>query len=244
MKLEELNIFYINLSKNEDRNNYMINQFEKLNITNYKRFDGIDGQKLSDEDKKFWLDKKNFKTLVSYLSNKTNQQKVLGRVGCFLSHMNCLRNAINNNLDNILILEDDVNILGLKEFFNCFIPENIDLYYLGGTFWNSKKSNKKLNLIGSNLKIDINICKVAAGSSYLINSKEKIKYIYDILNNVKPSAIDNLLINHIQKLGNSYICEPQLCFHNDSFISDVSNFGKPNIIGRGKYNELRLNYFD
>lgn len=244
MKLKELNIFYINLSKNVDRNLYMINQFEKLGISNYQRFEAIDGQEMIDEDKKFWLDKKNFKTLVSYLSNKTNQQKVLGRVGCFLSHMKCLRNSIDNELDNILILEDDVNILGLAEFNECFIPKDCDLFYLGCTFWDQKKTNKKLDLIGSNLKIDTERCKIAAGSSYFINGKEKINYIYNILNNVKPSAIDNLLINHIQTLGNSYVCEPQLCFHNDSFISDVSNFGKQNLIGRGKYNELRLNYFN
>ena len=214
MKLKELNIFYINLSKNVDRNLYMINQFENLGISNYQRFEAVDGQNLIDEDKKFWMDKKNFKTLIGYLSNKTNQQKVLGRVGGFLSHMNCLRNSIDKELDNILILEDDVNILGLSDFNGCFVPKGSDLFYLGGTFWDQKKTNKKLDLIGSNLKIDVDRCKIASSSSYLINGKEKIKYIYDILNNVKPSAIDNLLINNIQPLGNSFVCEPQLCFHN------------------------------
>lgn len=244
MKLNNLNIFYINLAKNTIRNDFMINQFKQLGLNNYKRVDAIDGQLLSQEDKKYWLDKKNFKTLVGYLDKEVNQQKVMGRVGCYLSHMNCLKDAIDNELDNVLILEDDVNINRLSEFDKCFIPANCDIYYLGGTFWDKDKHNKKLNIIRSNLQIDTTICKVAAASSYLIPSKEKIKYVYDILTKVKPSAIDNLLINHIQKLDNCLVCEPQICFHNNEFVSDVSNYGKKNIIGRGKYNELRLSYFE
>lgn len=244
MKLNNLNICYINLMKNTSRNDFMISQFNTLGLTNYKRMDAIDGQQMSEEDKKFWLDKKNFKTLVGYLDNKVNQQKVLGRVGCYLSHMNCLKYAIDNKLDNILILEDDVNISRLSEFDKCFIPVECDIYYLGGTFWDNGHHNKKLNVIRSNLQIDTTICKVAAGSSYLIPSNEKIKHVYNILTNVKPSAIDNLFINYIQKLGNCMICEPQICFHNNEFISDVSNYGKHNIIGRGKYNDLRLTYFE
>jgi GR25 family glycosyltransferase involved in LPS biosynthesis len=46
-----------------------------------------------------------------------------GRVGCTLSHIKCLKMAIEKNLDYIIILEDDIDFLDpsvfLNNFYNC-----------------------------------------------------------------------------------------------------------------------------
>ena len=122
-------------------------------------------------------------------------------------------------------------------FFNQFVKIEMNNQKILKKFTNLIMRDGKKSIANKVLMSSINTASKQLGLT-------EDQLLNECLNNVKPSAIDNLLINHIQKLGNSYICEPQLCYHNDSFISDVSNFGKPNIIGRGKYNELRLNYFE
>ena len=67
---------------------------------------------------------------------------------------------------------------------------------------------------------------------------EKIKTILEIIKNVKPSAIDNLYVNHIHPLGKSYIINPVRCVHNDTFISDVTCYGKTT---RHRYKNLQYN---
>lgn len=59
----------------------------------------------------------------------------LGQVGCLLSHINILKDAINNNYDKILILEDDIIIS--KSFtsrlheINSLIQDDWNIIYLG-----------------------------------------------------------------------------------------------------------------
>ena len=43
---------------------------------------------------------------------------------------------------------------------------------------------------------------------------------------VKPSAIDNLYINHIQTEGRCYTLNPVIISHTNKFISDVTEYGE------------------
>ncbi len=116
-------IYVINLDHRTDRLNEVNSLLKKYNI-NFKRQSGV------------FLKEK----YTDVLNNTTNTSS-LGHLGCVLSHVNCCIDAIKNNYDKILVLEDDIN----------FIPEHIDsinydkllnevnnidwgLFYLGGTY--------------------------------------------------------------------------------------------------------------
>lgn len=71
--------------------------------------------------------KKHIKTQLKNLEWKGKRVEAVemedGRVGCTLSHIKCLKMAIEKNLDYIIILEDDINFLDpsvfLNNFYNC-----------------------------------------------------------------------------------------------------------------------------
>jgi glycosyl transferase family 25 len=115
-------IFYINLNKDVERNDYMINQFKEFGITNYERFEAIECTEVP--DKSLW---RNF--------NKQDEKYVKGSVGCRESHVGILKLAKERDYKFVMILEDDVKILTnlngiLKE--NNFQIGMSDMIYFGG----------------------------------------------------------------------------------------------------------------
>ena len=49
--------------------------------------------------------------------------------------------------------------------------------------------------------------------------------VREIFKWVKPSAIDNLYINHIQSIGNCYFLKDVIISHSDKFLSNIG-YGK------------------
>ena len=107
-----------------------------------------------------------------------------GAIGCSMSHLEILKNARNNNLDYVVILEDDIQFLDIdlyKKLFNKFMNDNIefDVLLLAG------------NLIGNNnirndYYIKTNRCFTTTG--YIVK-----KHYYDILINNIDESINNLI---------------------------------------------------
>jgi GR25 family glycosyltransferase involved in LPS biosynthesis len=124
-------ILIINLKNNKDRKKFMIEQLEKLKITNYKFIDAIDGRKLNKYGKLFSysdtnnvnkynnnLNKYNNDLIKKRIINKdvgdkyidnTKKYRLLtpGEVGCYLSHIKCYKYIIKKKYNRALILEDD-----------------------------------------------------------------------------------------------------------------------------------------
>jgi GR25 family glycosyltransferase involved in LPS biosynthesis len=75
--------YYINLKDREDRNRHTLKQFQKLNIP----------------------------SLNMVRMNAYKHQ--YGAIGCYLSHLNCLKNAKKNGYDHILICEDDITFANI-----------------------------------------------------------------------------------------------------------------------------------
>lgn len=100
-------IFYINMNICEERNNYMINQFNELGITNYERFDALHegNSKLNIIDIK-----RKHKPSIYY---------------CLLSHITLIRKIYEEGLKEAIICEDDVD-LRLSKYWNKSIREYID----------------------------------------------------------------------------------------------------------------------
>ena len=150
----------------------------------YKRISGVDGKKI-----------------YKYYEKKTNLN--YGKLGCLLSHINILKDAVNNNYENILVLEDDIIFHKnfLNEFYNRYKylinnEKKFDLIYLGC----SQKHNwnniiiKKNYLIGN--KMD--------GTFAMIINKNIYKKILYYAKSLKY-PIDRVLYYYIQ--NNTYLFE-------------------------------------
>lgn len=110
-------IFIINLHYRGDRLEPLLKRLEDNGITNYKVIDGYVGDMFK---------RVNFARMFSFKHNA---------LGCLFSHLRCMHEAIHNEYERILILEDDV--LLHKDFNNQFdtiiggVDEDWDLLYLG-----------------------------------------------------------------------------------------------------------------
>lgn len=110
-------IFYINLSKDSDRNSNFIKEMNKFNITNFERVEGVLVNEVPDESLF-----RNF--------NESDRKYILGSLGARESHLKVIRTAKERGYQKVLILEDDV-------YFSSN-PNNVnldfywDMVYLGG----------------------------------------------------------------------------------------------------------------
>ena len=241
MKIQDFNAIYINLDKDIYKNNRIIKILSQLKIR-YTGQEGIFGKNLTNViyrnqianlfdikpemmDVKFWMNRSNFKTMTKY------QDSVLSKVGAFLSHTLAIKKALDMGLESVLILEDDIDpLVNINKPFN--IPEDADIYYLGGSFWTDKNlSDPQTN----NIKIDCNLLKMVGGFAYIIPSRQKMIDIYNVLISVfnegksrdkhpdwrlgkiklRAQAIDLVYVNHFQKNGNCYIINPVRISHKE-----------------------------
>ena len=251
MKLKDFNCVYINLDKRTDRNKIFIEQYKRISEKKPYRISAINGHLLDDKTYRnkvakelnikeqhlrpeFWLNRRNFKTMI------TDKQKIMGRVGCFLSHLKAMKIAISKNWKNILVLEDDVKLLPSSETREFSPPKNSDLCYLGGMFWHLNKQPpiKKTPWI----KIDPTALKLIGTFAYCINNKKTINDIYNLCRSVfiggkghdkhtdwrlgkikmRAQAIDFLFINYFQRYGNCFVINPIVFTHFEDLGSNIS----------------------
>jgi GR25 family glycosyltransferase involved in LPS biosynthesis len=118
-------IYYINLEKDEDRNNNMLKYFALFDIKNYKRTEGS----VVDVD----LSSIPYSAYRNF--NRKDENYIKNALGCRLSHLKCIADAKQNNYKRILIFEDDVQFsknlddLLLGNYNNL---HDFDMLYLGG----------------------------------------------------------------------------------------------------------------
>lgn len=118
-------IFYINLDKDVDRNEKIIQQFKKYNIHNYERVSATVVDLVPDIS--YW---RNFN------KKKLDEKYVLGSLGCRNSHWRIMKNSLERGYDKILVLEDDIVFTeDINELLkkNQDSLSNWDMLYFGGT---------------------------------------------------------------------------------------------------------------
>lgn len=216
--LNRCKIYYVNLKERADRKANLEKQFRNLGIKNYERIDAVYGKKLPLKDQKFWMDKHNFFRMG------TDSNKVLARVGCLLSHLSALKKAISEYENRpTIFIEDDIEFLvnGKYEFS---YPEDCDMFYLGGLFWYSDENDliPLNNYKDSIIHIDPRQLKIAGTFGYMIPNLEKLKMIYNKINETYKRNIDVMYIRQIQSLGNCYLLNPPIINHGD-YGSDIAN---------------------
>lgn len=155
-------------------------------------------------------------------------QKLKGSYGCYCSHVGILRNVIQNDYKNVMVLEDDAIFSenftrSLKDIF-IDLPNDWDQLYLGGQhLGRTKKISSKL-VKGSNIN---------RTHCYILNDKQAAQKILDLIQN-KDFWITNLNKNkyhvdyaygvlHQKGIINAYAAKPFIVGQLSNKYSDTGS---------------------
>ena len=224
-KLKDLTILYINLDRRPDRNEYMINELQRLGL-NGVRISAVDGLTLTNDEKSYWIDNKNFDTISK------NNELIYGRIGCYLSHLKTLKYALDNNIEKLLILEDDCKFLSDHSDINIYIPGNTDIFYLGGLYWYKSISDdnepdytfenfKDKLFYQEHIPIFTHFFRICGSFAYILPSSDHIFKLLTTMLISKKKTIDMMFISYVQQNAHCFIIQPSLCIQTNEFSSDT-----------------------
>ena len=191
-------IYVINLKQDVKKKIIIEKKLKELNIQ-YTIFEAIDGEKL-----------KNVKLL-----NYGN----IGAVGCRLSHMKILEDAVKNNYTSILVFEDDVIF---RKDFNKHLEEQYSTIKNNNVNWKLLYLGCSYHGLPKNIKNSIDYVETI-GNAYGTFAVGIHKDIYNvILNNIKNinKVYDNILAKNIQPNYKSIVFNPQIV---SAIVSKKSN---------------------
>ena len=221
MRLKDFNISYLNLARRPERLEAIQDQLARLGLLDQAQLvTATDGQDLYLEIPADILEEKirRFKTMAR------RPERILGRMGCLESHLRILERAVQEKLDNLLVIEDDcVFVPELDHDWEFQPPDDADILYFGGLFWKQEAEDQPQT--GEWVHIQRHHLKLATTICYAIIGHDRIRHIWETVRDARPSAIDLLYINHIQTKGHCYVVNPVICTQSDQFVSDVSNYG-------------------
>lgn len=145
-------LYVINLDDSTERLSKISEQLERLNL-DFTRVSGVDGREMEQDSLPHYDDH----TAKRYLGRSLS----LGEIGCFLSHLECLRRFMKSGDNSALILEDDAVFLdSFKETLNSVMS-----LYLN----NNKKSLDGnwdvISLCAERHKIYTEICQLPNGNT-------------------------------------------------------------------------------
>ena len=128
-----MKIYLINLKRDVNRLDRILQQFKQFNITNFEIVEAVDGKSLTQEQLDTDYDDESAKKLVRRLC--------LSEIGCALSHIDVYRRIIKEN-KRCLIMEDDV-VISKKflSFVNIEIEDPCDVLFFGVTSNNYEHNN-------------------------------------------------------------------------------------------------------
>ena len=118
-----INKFFISMENSE--------RLPKWKDSEYTHWRAVNGKELD-------YDCEECNKMISYHNVRRTPQH-LGKVGCFLSHMNLLKHIVENKINKVIIVEDDALLVNP-------IPETLPedcLTYLGGFIANKKITSKE-----------------------------------------------------------------------------------------------------
>ena len=182
MKITEFfdKTYCINLERRSDRWEECLNEFKKYELTGIDRFIAVDGKKLNQTSSGFMTP---------------------SRLALVKTNVNILEDAIKNNYNSILILEDDVefhnDFLNLFDQFSDQINFQWDLLYLGGNYRIIK--NKIQQNVLQMEKVFTTHSYAISNNVYKILKKEIGDSINNYINNKRLGVIDVIISNLIKK---------------------------------------------
>jgi len=175
LKIYLPNIYIISLESELNSKEILIDQFSKLNITNYKFFNAINGYTDNDIKTKYdeYIEKYDNKIIPNTVLGVTKKHiNNVGALGLIYSTLKLFKHINDTtDLDHVLILEDDIYIH--KNFHKLYFLKKTDLIdkdiiYLGFNSLHYKLVNKT-NII--ELSNDKNIMYLYGTYSYICSRK-------------------------------------------------------------------------
>jgi GR25 family glycosyltransferase involved in LPS biosynthesis len=199
MKITEFfnKTFCINLERRTDRWDECLSEFNKHGITDVDRFIAVDGKNLT-------------QSLSGFMTPS--------RTALVLTNVQIIEEAIKNDYESILILEDDVEfgpqVVDMDSYFDL-LPNDWDMLYFGGNH------NTHVGSIPPNI-INEKVCKLHNTYSthcVAINKKAYQK----VLDRIKKcdNALDVIYVE-LQRQLNVYSFYPVIATQRVSF-SDIEN---------------------
>lgn len=215
MKLNDYfdKIYCLNLNSREDRLKIFNHKATKLGIE-YQRFQGIPGLLIEDY----------YNLKLNDLNFKIPNKNLLG---CALSHIGIMEDALYNNYKRILVLEDDVILH--KEINNklssMFYTDSLqwDLLYFGFIPLTDDRKYYSYAEI-DNLKVSNNVTKTKNfwGMFGYGISENLMKHMTTIYKNSLNIEIDRYIVENIQQ-NDDFICYgllPQLVASDDGYSNN------------------------
>jgi GR25 family glycosyltransferase involved in LPS biosynthesis len=156
-------------------------------------------------------------------------------IGCTMSHIECIKDAVANNYKNVIILEDDVlPHINFDEILDSFyIPKDYDFIYLGGNLAGPRK--EMLNPIDEVFSKTDNI---AGTYAYMINEKAFQKSI-DILSDF--TEFTDRSYGKLHKTAEVYILNKHVFLPN-ILDSNIRNYEDARI--KEQWESMYFNYND
>lgn len=172
--------YIINLEHRTDRKEKMIHELKRIGINNYEFFKGIIPK---EEEMNEW--NPNFIDPMPDWFLQTNgdfYKYKLGSLGCMKSHYQIIKQAYENNYENIFIMEDDTEFLTnetLNNILDKFKPQldSIENYF-GILYFSGNHLGSKLKKITPNISL---VKGTLTTGSYIIN-RRAMKLIIDNIN--------------------------------------------------------------
>ena len=93
-------VYYINMDKSKDRNEWMIEQLSK-NVERYYRVSGVNGTKIQNKE---------HDTVDGVEFYNDFKELTIPEIGCTLSHLKAIQTAYENGENIAIIMEDDVYV--------------------------------------------------------------------------------------------------------------------------------------
>jgi GR25 family glycosyltransferase involved in LPS biosynthesis len=215
MKIDK--IYYINLDKRKDRKEFMEDQLSAINVP-YERFSAISPteQELSSRFQNF------YKRMDGWLKEKNHPtSKILGTLGCYLSHYFVQKKANESSHGNYLVLEDDwcvkpESLKALKSVFNKgLVSGDWDIF---GSFWASHKQIviKHQGSNGRSRFFNNRNEQPMGGTHFMLFNKRSTSKIINFLDAENVFNIDAVLCNDMLN-----IYHMKMPITNNNFDSDI-----------------------
>jgi hypothetical protein len=189
--------FCVNLERRSDRWDECLNEFNKFGLTSVNRFIAVDGKGLP---------------------QITSGFVTPSRLALVLTNIKILEEAIKNNHNSILILEDDIEfndqVIDMNDYFEM-LPEDWDMLYFGGNH------NAHMG-IDPPIIINEKVCKLhyTFSTHCVAINKKSFNVILERLKKC-DNALDVIYVE-LQKSLNVYSFYPLIATQRVSF-SDIEN---------------------
>ena len=200
----KIKTYYINLDKDQKRNEEMLNELNKTNLK-YERFPGIDGKIV---DKKELVEKK----LISPFCQTICTDKT---IGCGISHILLYKHIKQYDKNNYaIILEDDIQVINPELNYTKEIKKIIKTYNKQNPNWEIIRLHSFGFGIGSNAAIILNLNYIEQFSNTILH------YHIDIQQYLENNIIDlNILFN-----TKDYLIDYSIPFYNIFFDNQKIGF--------------------